>query len=200
MLLVPRELGTGNAVSAPICCPIAAHPSASPHLCGTKRDAAVAGCQPAIVRPINHTGRNAGDSYEMAQPSWSRQAIKYSPPVPRSHSRAQGCTRHSQPPALNTVPLLQNTAKHCKKGHFAPVPGTPGASAMARGIREEPPPPRLHSPAHPWQTCPKQFIPGLNSPPGLLTCPCSALTTVVDWSTWLQQPQLFMVIAELIIK
>lgn len=47
---------------------------------------------------------------------------------------------------------------------------------------------------------PKQFIWGLNSPLGLLTCPCLALTTVLDWSTWLQQPQLFMVIAELIIK
>lgn len=72
---------------------------------------------------------------------------------------------------------------------------------MIRGIREEPPPvPGLHSPVHPQQTYPEQFIPGLSSPPGLLTCPCLALTTALDWSTWLQQPQLFMVIAELIIK
>lgn len=156
---------------------------------------------PTVIRPINHTSSNTGDSYRMAQPSWSRQAIKYSLPAPHSHSRAEGCTARSQPPALNTVLLLQNTAKHYKKGCFAPLPAAPSTGAVAEGIREEPPPiPRLHGPAHPQQTCPKQFIPGLSSPPGLLTCPCSALTTVLDWSTWLQQPQLFMVIAELIIK
>lgn len=152
---------------------------------------------PAVIRPINHTG----DSYGVAQPSWAGQAIKYSLPAPHSHSRARACMRHCQPPLLNTAPSLQNTAKHCKKGCFAPVLAIPRAGAMATATREEPPlVPGLHGPVHPQRTCPKQFIPGLSSPSGLLTCPCSALTTVLDWSTWLQQPQLFMVIAELIIK
>lgn len=93
--------------------------------------------------------------------------------------------------------------KTVKKGAFYPHIRDSWHRCHGQEIREQPP---IHPQApwpgqvHPQQTCLEQFIPGLSSPPGLLTCPCSALTTVLDWSTWLQQPQLFMVIAELIIK
>lgn len=74
------------------------------------------------------------------------------------------------------------------EGHSAPT------AAVSVRIREQ----------HPWVHGPTantpQAVLGQSSPPGPFTCPCSALTTALARSTWLQQPQLFMVIAELIIK
>lgn len=75
-----------------------------------------------------------------------------------------------------------------REGHSAPT-----AAASTR-IREQHP--RAHGPT---ANSPRAAL-GPSSPPGQLTCPCSALTTALARSTWPQQPQLFMVIAELIIK
>lgn len=84
------------------------------------------------------------------------------------------------------------THSHCnstpREGHSAPT-----AAASTR-IREQHP--RAHGPT---ANSPRAAL-GPSSPPGQLTCPCSALTTALARSTWPQQPQLFMVIAELIIK
>lgn len=119
-------------------------------------------------------------------------------PTPR-HKDARGTTTHQHSTPHCFCKILQNSEKRgilCTYQRFlAPVPW-PG-NQRAAPIHPQAPWP---GPVHPQQTCLEQFIPGLSSPPGLLTCPCSALTTVLDWSTWLQQPQLFMVIAELIIK
>lgn len=150
---------------------------------------------PAIFRPINQIDHKASDSYEIAQPSWSRQNFKWNPPASCSLSRM-----HEAQPATSTQHRAI-TANHCKKVCFASIPVILVPAPWPGGSERTPHwSPRSTTPYIHGKHTPKQFILGLSSPLGLLTCPCLALTTVLDWSTWLQQPQLFMVIAELIIK